>query len=121
MAILRWTLAGALIAVTACFPLAALTALVFRFPIPFAGYRRGWEAAAEAPAAMHFYALTIGSVPGGGYALLAVLGALAGYAGARIVPATSWRASSVRVLVPVAAALTVVIALAVWDLVFGPW
>ena len=40
-AVIRYLLAGAAIAVAATFPLAAIVALVFRFPIPFGSYMSG--------------------------------------------------------------------------------
>lgn len=71
-------LRGALWAVALAFPLAALCALLYRFPVPLVGYETGPEAIPGALLAVVFYGVLTGFFP----ALLAVgaLGGAAAYA-----------------------------------------
>ena len=54
---MHWTIiGGALSAILLVFPLAAVCALLFRFPIPFGSYESGWSAVPHAgPPAVRFY------------------------------------------------------------------
>ncbi|MGI9472740.1 MAG: hypothetical protein ACR2NZ_14475 [Rubripirellula sp.] len=71
----RWRLAvtGSLWAMFLAFPVAAFIALVFRFPIPFVGYRSGVDAVVPALFATLFYGLVFG-----GLVWLGLFGAVAG-------------------------------------------
>ena len=68
----RGVVLGALAAVGLSFPVATLMALVFRFPIPFSGYASGIAAVVPAMFAVLFYGIV------GGFALLGLLGGVAG-------------------------------------------
>jgi hypothetical protein len=100
---------GAGIAVAATFPLAALTALLFRFPIPFGGYANGVDAVVPALLAVAFYGIL------GGFIVQAILGGLAGLLAAR---STAGRTSFVFAT---AAALPGVLLLSILDWIIGPW
>lgn len=63
-------LGGILWAVVGSIPIAGFTALIFRFPVPFAGYMSGPSAIAPAMIASFFYGWLFG-----GYVILAMLGA----------------------------------------------
>ena len=69
---IKFFLAGAAISVGATFPLAALMALVFRFPIPFGSYMSGIGAVIPALFAAAFYGMI------GGFMVQALLGGLTG-------------------------------------------
>src|SRR5687767_14428676 len=70
---------GAVVAVAAAFPAAALTALVYRFPLPFVDdYARGAAGALPALLSMTFILFV------GGAAVIAVLGACMGAVVARL-------------------------------------
>jgi hypothetical protein len=110
-----WFLKGAIIGVLASFPLAALCALLFRFPIPFAGYQSGAGAVLPAMIAVLFYGVL------GGFVVQGVLGGIGGVLGARLkspdqrqVRARAWAFS-------VSAAAVGVLLLSVLDLLIGPW
>lgn len=81
LAVMLW---GALAAVLTAPFTAALTALAFRFPIPFDGYAEGGGEALNAAFASVFYL-----VSGGGF-VLAACGAGAGYLLARRTTAGLW-------------------------------
>lgn len=96
-------------------PLAMLTALLYRFPLPFSGYESGWNAAIMAPLALIFY------IAIGGFVFLLVLGSAAGLL-------AYWRAggeySKTRHLAKMYAmvvGLIFVAGLAVLDKLIGPW
>src|SRR5207247_11256801 len=73
MSRIHWPIiGGALATILLAFPFAAVCAIVFRFPVPFAGYESGWSAMPHALAAVRFYGAL------GGFPLLAFLGALGG-------------------------------------------
>ncbi len=65
-------LAGAVSAVAAAPLAAAVVATLYRFPVPFGGYARGWSDAPAAALASVFYLIL------GGAVVLAGLGCLAG-------------------------------------------
>jgi hypothetical protein len=102
---------GALIAILASFPLAALTALVFRFPIPFGGYVSGPEAVGPVLYAVGFYGLL------GGFFVQAVVGGVAALVASRSAPRGSMR----WVAAAVAAAWAGVLLLSILDWIIGDW
>jgi hypothetical protein len=107
--------AGAAIGVLATFPLAALTALVFRFPIPFGSYMSGPGAVMPAIFAAAFYGMI------GGFMVQAVLGGIAGVLGARAGPPDrkgAWRRCATFAIL---AALPGVLILSILDWIIGPW
>lgn len=108
--------AGAVYAVIGVFPVAALVALVFRFPIPFAGYKSGFDAMTMTPMAVLLYGLV------GGFCLLAALGAIAGlivHSGSK---AGSERCNHGEIVIYAAMIdIAAVMLLSVWDKIYGPW
>ncbi len=74
---LKLALMGSVWSVASTFPIAGLMALVFRFPIPFAGYRSGFAAIQPAILAVLFYGVFVG-----GFVLVGLLGAVGGFVAA---------------------------------------
>jgi uncharacterized membrane protein YfcA len=103
--------AGGLLTILGAFPVAAVVALVFRFPIPFAGYQSGVEAMVSSPIAVLLY-----GVATGGFVVLGVIGAVAGV----LIGASDRSKQSILI-----AALTIdtvaIGLLSVWDKIYGPW
>lgn len=106
---------GALLAILLAFPLAALSALLFRFPIPFASYESGWGAALHALAAVRFYGAL------GGFVLLACLGGLGGVAAHRLGKPDRRRVWRWTISLALAVATCAVVLLATLDYIIGPW
>ncbi len=108
-------LKGAVWAVVLSFPLAAMCALVYRFPLPLVGYGGGPDAVDAALLAVVFF------LAFGGFPVLLAAGAAAG-AAAHVVGRPDLR--RVRWLVPVFAALVTALLvglLAILDKLIGPW
>jgi hypothetical protein len=111
----RWFVTGAALTVIASFPLAAVFALLFRFPIPFGGYASGADAVIPALVATLFYGML------GGFVVQAVLGGIAGVmaghrAGRTVTPA--WR---LCIGFSFLGALPGILTLSVLDWLIGPW
>jgi hypothetical protein len=68
-----WFKKGAIIGIVATVPLVLLCALIFRFPVPFAGYLSGPKAIFPALIAILFYGVFFG-----GFIVQALLGGLGG-------------------------------------------
>lgn len=114
---------GALAAIIGAFPVSALFALMYRFPIPFAGYESGLGAAMRSLVAVLMYGIGMG-----GFVVLAVLGAGLAAIASRCLPYASSSSQNPRavdtaigVLAGVLAAVIVVGLLANWDHLYGPW
>ncbi|MBB6440458.1 hypothetical protein [Phycisphaera mikurensis] len=106
---------GAFAAIVWTFPIVALFALLYRFPIPFAGYMTGPAAVPPAMLAVLFY----GALGGVFVQLLAGLGAgVAAWWWAR--PNRS-RSNRYAVALAALAAVPGVLLLAVLDHLIGPW
>lgn len=106
---------GMLWAVGLAFPLAALCALVYRFPIPFAGYESGLAAMPLALVAAVVYGIL------GGFPALMAAGALGGAAAYGIGQPDQRRVRWLTVTFAGLAALSGVALLAVLDKLIGPW
>ncbi|MGV9802340.1 hypothetical protein ACWDTP_30255 [Mycobacterium sp. NPDC003449] len=110
------TLRGALVGAAAAIgwaPLAAgLTAVAYRFPVPFSGYADGLADAPTAALASLFYLVL------GGFVVLGVLGATAGAVLARVAPGRPYALAAVAGLV---IAILGAVALAVLEYLIGPW
>jgi hypothetical protein len=96
---------GAFAALAAVYPAAFLTALVWRFPIPFSGFESGIGAAVRSVIAVTFYGLF------GGFVVVPIAGAVAG--------SLAGRERSVKA--GCAAALFCTLLLSVWDKIYGPF
>ena len=108
-------LRGALWAVALAFPIAAICALLYRFPVPFAGYLTGPVAVPGALAAVVFYGVL------GGFPALLVAGALGGAAAYALGRTAERRVRRLTLAFAGLIALLSVGLLAVLDKVIGPW
>jgi len=106
---------GALATILLAFPLAALCALLFRFPVPFGAYESGWSAVPHALAAVRFYGAL------GGFALLALLGAVGGAVAHRMGRPDTRRVWRWTISLAAAVALCAVLLLSTLDYIIGPW
>ena len=109
-------LCGAACSIAGTYPMAALFALLFRFPIPFGGYSSGVHAVWPSVVAVTVYGVMFG-----GFIVQALLGGVAGALALRHGGPSrrySWRRCASY---GVAASLPGVTALAVLDKVIGPW
>ena len=112
---MKFILAGAAIAVGATFPIAALVALVFRFPIPFGSYMSGIGAVIPALFAAAFYGII------GGFMVQALLGGLGGGLAAAATVVDRRRAWRRCVTFATLAAFPGVLLLSILDWLIGPW
>jgi hypothetical protein len=108
-------LGGAISTILLAFPFAALCALLFRFPIPFASYESGLSAVPHALVAVRLY----GSL--GGFVLLAVLGSVGGAVAHRLGGDDRRRVSKWTVALAAVVAFCSVMLLATLDYIIGPW
>ncbi len=108
-------LRGALWAVVLAFPLAALCALVYRFPVPFSGYESGLAAAPVALMAVVFYGLL------GGFPVLLAAGALGGAAMNALASPDVQRVRRLTLASSGLIAALAVIFMATLDKLIGPW
>jgi hypothetical protein len=107
-------LLGAVVATAAAFPAAALLALVYGFPVPFAGKLQGPDAMVPAMFAVVFYGVM------GGFIVLPLLGTLAGV----IADRSSVDASTAQfrtIMAGLTIALGCAALLATLDVFIGPW
>ena len=108
-------LRGALWAVALAFPLAAICALLYRFPVPFAGYLTGPVAVPLSLVAVVFYGML------GGFPALLTAGALGGAAAYAIGRIDVRRVRRLTLAFSALIALLGVGLLAVLDRLIGPW
>ncbi len=106
---------GAISSVLLAFPLTALCALVYRFPIPFSDYESGLAAMPRALLAVVFYGVL------GGFPLLLTLGAIGGVAAYKLAGPESQPVRRLTLAISGAIALIAVILLAILDKIIGPW
>jgi hypothetical protein len=111
-----WFAKGAAIGVISTVPLVALTALAFRFPVPFVGYMSGPRAIVPAVTGALFYGVALG-----GFAIQALLGGAGGVAGARRGWPNPKRMQKLCAAYSLVAAESGVALLAVLDWIIGPW
>ena len=105
-------------------PAAFIVAILYRFPIPFRGYIRGWDLFSEGPdTSMELLWLLLQAafyyIIWGGFILLALLGTVAGLAG-------WWLGKPDRVnrftrYIALGLALVTAIVLSVLDKIIGQW
>jgi hypothetical protein len=106
---------GAASAVLLAFPLAAICAILYRFPVPFAGYESGIGAVPHVLMAVVFYGIL------GGFPLLAAAGALAGLAAHQKAEPDPRAVRRLALTFGALAALVPVVLLAVLDKLIGQW
>lgn len=97
------------------FPLAALCALIFRFPVPFAGYESGLSAVPRALFAVVFYGVI------GGFAVLAGIGAISAVLANKFRVSQPDAARRLTFMFAASGTALAVMALAVLDKIIGPW
>jgi hypothetical protein len=108
-------LRGACWAVVFALPIAVLCALIFRFPVPFAGYMSGPSAIKGVIIAVFFYGIL------GGFPLLVAVGALGGYAAYRVAQPDRKRVNRLALAFGALTAFAGVLFLAILDKLIGPW
>lgn len=111
----RSALLGGLCAVLVTFPIAGICTLVYRFPIPFVGYRSGVEALYPAMLAVLFYGIVFAGLP-----LVALLGAGGGMIAGSFVKTRTSRHLAISAWAIVVASSGVLL-LATLDKIIGPW
>jgi len=107
---------GAIFTILSAFPVAGTLGLVFRFPVPFSGAESGIEHVVPSLFAVLFYGIL-----GGGFILLAVLGAIggafaykAGHGGKKLV-------NRLTLLFSLGIAAVTLFIFSIWDWIYGPW
>jgi hypothetical protein len=113
--VLRAALLGALLTIGLAFPSAALLALAYRFPVPFAGYESGLAAVPHAILAVALYGML------GGFALLGFAGSAAGVVIQQSADRSGRRPLPTTFGVAAAIAFAATLTLSVLDKVIGPW
>jgi hypothetical protein len=106
---------GAAVATVGVFPAAAAVALVYGFPVPFAGKLGGIAAIVPAMLAVVFYGVI------GGFLVVPPLGALAGFVAGRVNAGNAEGAKRATVIASLAVSLACAVLLAILDLIIGPW
>ena len=106
---------GAAVATAGAFPAAALIALVYGFPVPFVGKLQGVAAIKPAMFAVVFYGIL------GGFIVLPLLGAAAGFLASRMNHGNPRAARRLTIIAALAVSLACVVFLATLDLLIGPW
>lgn len=107
-------LCSAAVCILSSYAVAALSAVAFRFPIPFGGYASGLDAARLTPLAVTFYGLL------GGFVLQGALGVGATACVCRR-PRRGWCAWPACLWAAVVASVPGVLLLATLDWFIGPW
>lgn len=111
----RTSLAGALWSVVAVFPIAALMALLFRFPVPFAGIRSGPAAIVPAMFAVLFYGVFMGGL------ILVAIGGLVAGACASLIGGSNLNRRRIQRCLSILVAFVLVFLLATLDWYIGNW
>lgn len=111
-----WFGKGALMGVVATIPLAIVCALLFRFPVPFAGYLSGPRAILPVLIAVFFYGVLFG-----GFVVQALLGGVGGLLAEHIGAPNRDRIARLCIVFSSIGASIGVVALAVLDKIIGPW
>jgi hypothetical protein len=106
---------GALSATLLTFPLAAVCAVVYRFPVPFAGYASSVAAVPTVLLAVGFYGVI------GGFAVLGGAGAIAGWLAHEKAQPDSHGVRRLAIAYGALPAALAVLVLAVLDKLIGAW
>ena len=108
---------GAATAIVVAFPAAALVALSYGFPIPFADHRiRGTEAVLHT-----IFAVVFHGVIGGGFLFLFLVGGLAGAIASRINSPSSVTLTRRSLIAGAAVSVAGVLFLTFLEKIIGPW
>lgn len=111
----RMLLLGACCSIFGVFPLAALVALVYGFPVPFVGKGRGLKVVIPSQVAVLIYGIM------GGFVILGLAGAGAGAVAMRAGGSDARRITRLCVTLSLLVSAVLVILLAILDLIIGPW
>jgi len=111
-----WFRKGAIVGIVATVPLVILCALVFRFPVPFAGYLSGPSAILPALIAILFYGVFFG-----GFVVQALLGGLGGLLAEHLASPDKHNVKRLCVVFSTIGASFGVLTLAILDKIIGPW
>jgi hypothetical protein len=106
---------GGVSAILGSFPVAALVALVYRFPIPFAGMGSGPRAILPSLFAVLFYGIL------GGFLFVGILGVLVGLLAYRLGRPDIRRIVYVTLGLAVGVDFLATFTLAILDKIIGPW
>ena len=106
---------GAVTGIVVTFPLAAICALVYRFPVPFTGYKSGLLAIIPALIGVFVYGLL------GGFLVQALVGGFAGLLAEMYAGAMRKDIRRTRVVFCTIGAAVGVFVLAILDKFIGPW
>ena len=98
------------------FPMAGLMALVYRFPVPFAGYQSGFYAMLLAMLSVIFYGVFLG-----GLVLVGTLGAIAAVLTAKLLNPASKHRKRVVFIAALGVTTVCLLVLANLDKMIGPW
>ena len=107
---------GAVCAVLAAFPVAALLALTFRFPVPFNGIDGGLDHVLPSLFAVLFYGIAMGGFP-----VLAVLGAVGGVTAHHLRKPEGRQVFLLTAWLSLATSSAALFLLATLDWIIGPW
>lgn len=111
----KWFWRGAFVAVVGTFPITAVCAFAYRFPIPFVGYRGGVDAVMPALIGLFFYGLM------GGILVQMTIGGAAGIIAVKMRPEPSSATVHWCDGLAICGASISVIWLAIADHVIGRW
>lgn len=111
----RAVLIGVCCSILGAFPLAALTALVYSFPVPFRGKVSGPEGVISSQGAVFLYGIT------GGFVVLGLVGVAAGVIASWAGRDDPRRVAWLSVLLSLLFSAACVILLATLELIIGPW
>ena len=113
--VVRAALLGALLTIGLAFPSAALLALAYRFPVPFAGYESGLAAVPHALLAAAFYGVL------GGFWALGLAGSVAGVVIQQSAQRSGRQPLPMTCGVAAAIAFAATLSMSLLDKVIGPW
>lgn len=111
-----WFKRGGIIGIIATIPLVLLCALVFRFPVPFAGYMSGPSAIYPALIAIFFYGVLFG-----GFIIQALLGGMGGLLAEHSAAHDKHNIKTLCIVFSTIGAALGVLTLAILDKIIGPW
>jgi len=111
-----WFRKGAIVGIVSTVPLVLLCALIFRFPVPFAGYLSGPSAILPALIAILFYGVLFG-----GFVVQALLGGLGGLFAEHLATSNNQNIKTLCVVFSTIGASFGVLTLAILDKIIGPW
>jgi hypothetical protein len=106
---------GVVTAIVGAFPLAAVTALFYGFPVPFAGKLSGPGAVVPSQVAVVLYGMI------GGFPVLGFAGAIAGASAFLMARPNHPKVAVLGVLLALLCSAAGVVLMATLDLIIGPW